>query len=318
MDVSKLVVVTMVSNPVRFSKRWELYRQFKEHMKASGVDLFTVEVAFGDRPHEVTEAGDPFALQLRTDQELWHKENALAILIQHLSLRKPDWEAVAWIDADLFFPNFYKGIHGWPTEVVQQLQHYAIVQMFVNAIDLGPNGEVYPGQVHTGFGYSYVMGRSRGPGYTFWHPGYAWAIRRDALERCNVLDWVSTSILGSGDHHLATGVIGAISSSIHKGCTGPYFDRLRAFETVAVRELRKNMGYCPGTILHYFHGRKADRKYVDRWKILTDNAFDPVRDLTKDSQGLYRLVDHGDQRSIALRDQIRAYFRQRNEDATEL
>lgn len=314
--LEKLIVVTMISNPVRFDTRYNLYQQFKAHMAESGVDLYTVEVAFGDRPHVVTEAGDPFALQLRTDQELWHKENSLALLVQHITRQRPDWEYVAWIDADVYFPSHVASSkHNWAAETIQQLQHYAVVQLFVNAIDLGPNGEIYPGQTHTGFGYSYVMGRQRGKGYTFWHPGYALAMRRAEWDACGGgLAGVDFAILGSGDHHFLTAMIGGVESSIHGGCTGPYFDRLRAFQNVAVRTVRKNVGFVPGTILHYFHGSKTSRNYVGRWDVVTGNKFDPTWDLIRDSQGLYKLVDHGDQRSINLRDGIRKYFRSREED----
>ena len=62
--------------------------------------------------------------------------------------------------------------------------------------------------------------------------------------------------------------------------------------------------------MHYFHGNKADRKYQDRWKILVDNQFDPLVDIYKDSNGLWQLDDT----KIKLRDSIRRYFRERNED----
>jgi hypothetical protein len=74
------------------------------------------------------------------------------------------------------------------------------------------------------------------------------------------------------------------------------------------------IGYVPGFIRHYFHGSKENRKYSERWKILVDNHFDPYLDLKKDWQGLYQLTD----RSTKLRDDIRAYFKNRNEDSIEL
>jgi hypothetical protein len=51
---------------------------------------------------------------------------------------------------------------------------------------------------------------------------------------------------------------------------------------------------------------------------LIDTGFDPTRDLVRDANGLYRLVDFMDERSIRLRDLIRSYFRQRDEDGTHL
>ena len=57
---------------------------------------------------------------------------------------------------------------------------------------------------------------------------------------------------------------------------------------------------------------------MDRWKILTENQFNPNTDIKRDWQGLFQLEDHGDMRSIKLRDDIRKYFRARNEDSIDL
>jgi hypothetical protein len=77
------------------------------------------------------------------------------------------------------------------------------------------------------------------------------------------------------------------------------------------------VGYIPGTLLHNFHGAKRNRFYLDRWKILTQNAYDPETDIKADWQGLWQLEDTDD-RQIKLRDEIRQYFRARNEDSIDL
>lgn len=33
LDVSQFFVIAVVSNPVRYKTRWELFKKFKEHMK---------------------------------------------------------------------------------------------------------------------------------------------------------------------------------------------------------------------------------------------------------------------------------------------
>lgn len=159
-----LYVVAVISNPVRFASRYHLYRRFAEHMQASGADLLTVEVAFGDRPHAVTEAGNPMHVQLRTRDELWHKENMINLGIARLPA---DWQYVAWIDADLEFVR-----RDWVAETIEQLQHYRVVQMFQSAIDLGPDNQVL--KTHRGFVWCWSDGLPHSTGYQDWHPGYAW------------------------------------------------------------------------------------------------------------------------------------------------
>ncbi len=59
-----LYIVTMISNPVRYSSRYRLYNDFKERIKKYDVSLMTAEIAFGNRPFEITDAADPFNVQL--------------------------------------------------------------------------------------------------------------------------------------------------------------------------------------------------------------------------------------------------------------
>jgi hypothetical protein len=298
-------VVTMISNPVRFSSRYRLYNDFRDRMALAGVPLVTAEIAFGDRPFEVTTAGNPRAVQLRTRHELWYKENAINIAISRLPA---DWRYVAWVDADIDFVR-----PDWAEETVHQLQHHPVVQMFDSAIDLGPNMETL--QLHTGFGASYVRGRPRGRNYAHWHPGYAWAARREAVDAIGgLIDW---ALLGSADHHMAVGLIGGLGDDYitPKSKLSPRYQyKLQVWQDRAVAALQRDLGYVPGTILHYWHGKKRDRRYGDRWQILTRNQFDPDRHMHRDWQGLWQLSD-GFPR---LRDEIRGYFRARNEDSIDL
>jgi hypothetical protein len=292
-------VVTMISNPVRFSRRWQLYKEFAHRMLEQGVQLMTVEVAFGDRNFEVTHKDNPMNLQLRTRDELWHKENALNLGVSRLP---EDWKYVCWMDADIEFEN-----KNWVDETIHALQHYDIVQLFQQALDLGPNGEIM--QVHNGFGYCYVTGKKWiNKNYSSWHPGYTWCYTKDAFNLLGGM--IDYSVLGSADHSMALALIGKFTDSLPTYIHTNYYNMIKAWEENATLHIKHNIGYVPGIIKHYWHGRKKDRKYVSRWNILRDNDFDPVRDLKKNHQGLYMLSGH----KHKLRDDIRRYFRQRDEN----
>lgn len=303
-----LHVVTAVSNPMRFRSRYDLYRAFEKRVVDAGATLTTVEVAFGDRPYEVTERDNPWHVQLRTREELWHKENMLNLGIQHAIQMNPCAKYFAWVDADVQFAR-----HDWATETVQQLQHYDFVQMFSHAQDVGPNFE--PLQQHEGFAYAYGNGMNVRHGYDYckhYHPGYAWAARRDALDRVGgLIDW---AILGSADAHMAMCLIGKIGSIDRRLISAAYFRELMEWQSRAERHIRHNLGYVPGQLTHFWHGKKANRRYRQRWDILTESRFDPDTDLRRDSQGLWALNDTDDPRQRTLRDGIRGYFRCRNED----
>ena len=66
--------------------------------------------------------------------------------------------------------------------------------------------------------------------------------------------------------------------------------------------------------MHAWHGKKKQRKYIERWDILIRNDYVPYLDLRRDWQGLYALTD----RNRQLRDDIRRYFLQRNEDSVDV
>lgn len=318
-EAKKLHVITPYSNHLRYRSRKELYLKFKKHMQDSGVNLHTVELQMGARPFEVTEVGNSQDLQLRTFDEMWHKENMINLAIAQLP---KDWEYVAWIDADVFFTR-----PDWALETVHQLQHFMVVQLFSKAQDLGPDYQ--PLEMQNGFAWSYIQNQCQPPqgsgtggyyGYEygtrgFWHPGYAWAARREAIDAVGGL--VDYAILGAADHHMALGLIGCMGKSMPKGISPQYRNQLLQWEARAEKTLKRDLGYVDGLINHHWHGPKTKRYYVERWGILTKNQYDPEVDLRRDWQGLY-LMSEDTPRQRRLRDEIRRYFRARDEDSNHV
>jgi len=340
-----LYVVTTVFNSPRFKTRYKLYQRFAKYVKDSGGVLVTVEAAFGERHHAMQESKDQHGqliygraptkntefhkarsenphqyIRVRTDHEIWIKENLLNIGISRLP---EDWKYVAWVDADVVFarPN-------WVGETIHQLQHYKLVQMFSEAQDLDPGQGTTTNNRAMGFMACFLKGleKTRNPGHyyyggvkggpIFWHPGFAWAARREAIDELGgLIDW---AIMGAGDNHMAHALIGEVDQSMHPSVEGPYREKLREWQYRCDKHIRRNVGFVEGLLLHYWHGKKIDRRYWERWKILVNNHFNPDLDLKYDSQGVLQLTDRGDARSIELRDKIRAYFELRNEDSIDL
>ncbi|MDR3406397.1 MAG: hypothetical protein P4L99_28185 [Chthoniobacter sp.] len=303
-----LHVLTVITNPSRYASRYRLFADFARRVNEAGAVLHVAEAAFGERPHECHNLAAANHLQLRTDHEIWHKENLLNLLVARLPA---DWKYCAWVDADVFFAR-----PDWVGETVHQLQHFSAVQMFSEATDLGP-GET-PFDQYRGFVKCYYERGKKDANnrYLSWHPGYAWAWRREALE--SVGGFFDTAILGSADQHMANGLIGRGRASINPKMHSNYLGEVDRWEARAERSIRRNVGYVPGLLLHHWHGRKANRGYLDRWKILVRHQYNPLTDLKRDSQGLWQLHDDGSDRLLSLRDEIRAYFRSRNEDVNEL
>lgn len=321
-----LHVIAVVSNPERYRSRYTLYSDFEKHVIDSGAKLYTVEAAFGERPYAVTCANNPMHIQLRTSSQIWHKENMINLGTHRLP---HDWKYMAWVDADVHFAR-----PDWVAETIHQLQHFSVVQMYSHAMDLKhtyiPIDKFYSNVVNAkpaSWCYCYVHDLSptlkirkyeigdypcfkteKDTPY-YWHPGFAWAIRRDAYDALGGL--MDYHILGSADYIMAAALTG---TDVTPTWSTPSVKRKNLeWKGRADRYIRGNIGYVPGILLHNWHGRKADRRYSDRWKILRDNNFDPDLDLKPDWQGLYQLTD----RNSRLRDEIRLYFRSRNEDSID-
>lgn len=154
------------------------------------------------------------------------------------------------------------------------------------------------------------------PLWKFYHSGFAWAARRESLDKVGGL--IDYCLLGSGDWHQAHGLFGQMRKTLNVGYSNTYKRLCLEWERRAERFIRRNVGYIPGLINHYWHGRKGNRRYDDRWKLLVQTKYDPITDLKRDTQGLYQLDDNGDPRFIAIRDGLRQYAKVRDEDNPNL
>lgn len=318
---SPLYVVTTVFNPRRFQSRLRLYRDFAEWLKQSGVQLLTVEVAFGERQHSVVDKFDPWHIALFTRHELWHKERALNVGLQHLTRLVPDWRYVAWMDADVRLAR-----PDWATETVHLLQHYAAIQMFSEARCLGPDfSNVFTcrsiGKTIEEFGLEGwagnpgVTNKKQNPYMRQGHPGLAWAFRRDELN--DVGGWLDVCVNGSGDLHMAACYAGDWRLVTSPKSSKGYRGAISQYASLCDRYVRKNIHYMPGAIDHYWHGRSNERGYQERWKLIDKYAFDPKTDLIPDMQGLWKW-NLGDRRVRDLAVETRRSLAKRNEDVNEL
>lgn len=363
-----LYVIAVLFNPVRFKRRWKLYRDFQLQVRNAGAILLTVEVALGDREFALEDhapawkhgsAANGFAnahnpplhvdgiepqyrshgpasvpvsarmpnsrefqdyikIRVKQNSEIWLKENLMNIAIQHLP---DDAKYIAFVDADVHFTR-----PDWVSETLHQLQHYDVVQMFSVAQQMDSKYE----SISASYGYVYchLNGAPRNSnqlaGYYYvpserwkglaglWHTGFCWAWRKSAIE--HVGGMIEHAILGAADNHMARALVGRAEESINPKLSEGYKKRVREWGRRADTHIKGNVGFVEGTIYHYYHGRIVNRRYNDRWRILLRHDFDPDHDLKKDSRGVICLTDT----KPGLRDDIRSYFRARDEDSSDV
>jgi len=297
----KLNVIAVISNPCLFAKRYILMNEFikRIEIEETNVNLFIVELCYGNQEFIITKANNPNHLQIRCEVPLWHKENMINLGVKRLL--PVGWKSFAWIDADIEFEN-----NSWTTDTLKILNGSCdVVQLFSHCADLDENDLTM--NVFNSFGYQYAKGyKYCGKGPNFWHPGYAWAMTRKAYEKVGGL--YELSILGSGDHMMAYSLIGNALNSINKLANDGYKQTIKEYQDKC-RGLR--LGYVPGVIRHYYHGTKLNRKYNERWNILINNNYDPTTYVTYDANGLIIPTDNF---TDTFRKEILDYFKVRNED----
>jgi hypothetical protein len=318
-----LYAITTVFNPQRYRTRWKHYKPFEKHILDSGAYLITIEAAYGNRAHVVTERVSErhFIIQVRTKSQIWLKEALVNKAIQELTTHiDPNWKYACYIDADLTF-----GRKDWVGETIHQLQHYAMVQMFSQIAQLNPNREII------GTGASFMAGYLKAykalkidlkhNTYTDgivskleWQgaPGGAWAVRRDAWEHLGGL--IESVILGSADYFMALGLFGYLHIDERIGYHPYFMEELLTWQDNAMKHLKKNIGLVQGMVLHEWHGKMVDRGYNDRWKILVKHNFNPRTDIRRDAAGLTYLTD--DKPDFKL--DLDLYFSKRNEDSIDV
>ena len=301
-DQEYLYVISVISNPNRYNRRYQLFNEFVERMSQNPrVKLYTTELQTGNRPFATNAT-----FKIRNTDILWHKENLLNYTAERLP---PNAKYIAWIDSDLEFQNKH-----WAEETIEALQIYNVVQPWRQAIDMGPKGECM--QMHQSFCYLWhKYGQSyKHPNkdYHYYHPGYAWAFRREVWSRIGGM--MDFGIVGAGDHHMAMCFIGRGKHSVPKKAHKCYIQRVLAFESLCEKYIEHNIGYVEGIVHHFWHGKKKDRRYQDRWSVILDNDFNPDTDISYDINRILQLNGN----KPRLRDDLRNYFNARNEDSVDL
>jgi hypothetical protein len=297
----KLHVISIISNPCLYAKRYVLMKEFMKRMEMNeeNVILYIVELAYQNQPFIITNKSNPRHLQLRVKTPLWHKENMINLGVRYLL--PADWKAFAWIDSDLEFDS-----PTWAIDTLKILNGAKdIVQVFSHCVDLDHNDMTM--NIFNSAGYQYSHDKTYcNSGMNYWHPGFAWAITRKAYERIGGL--YESAILGSGDNIMLLSILGNGLKAINEKSTDSYKNSILQFQD-GIRHLR--FGYTPGMIRHYFHGSKKNRKYTERWKILLDHDYSPDIHITYNKKGIIIPTKYF---STKFKSDIYDYFSQRNED----
>jgi len=297
----KLNVIVVISNPCLYARRYQLCNQFISRMnEETNIRLYIVELAYKNQKFIITKSNNKNHLQIRSETPLWHKENMINLAVSKLLPK--NYKAFAWVDADIEFEN-----NTWALDTLKLLNGYKdIVQIFSHAVDMDKDETTL--NVFSSFGYCFYKNKkfNNKKLFDFWHPGFAWAMTRSAYERIGGL--YDKGILGSGDNIMAYALINKCHYYTRDKYNDDYNNSMLDFQDKAVN-LR--LGYIPGMIKHYYHGKKKNRYYHERTEILVKYQYSPTTDIEYDTNGV---IIPTNKFSEDFKNDIMSYFRERKED----
>jgi hypothetical protein len=304
-QVSDLCAITCYYNPAGYRTKAANFEVFEKALASSGVPLTTVECAFGDEPFTLDTAGQ--LLRVRARDVMWQKERLLNLAVQAVP---ESCVKVVWLDCDVIFENAE-----WPRLTSSLLESKAVVQPFEAVVRL-PQGHVsYQGEGEEWASFASTMltdpnAMLSGDFRRHGHTGFAWAARRDIVEKHGLYD---ACISGSGDHMIAHAFAGDWESRCLDRILGGNTAHRAHFARWAKSlypDVRARIGVVPGRLLHLWHGDHANRRYVLRNQELEAFGFDPDRDIRISESGCWEWA--GDRPD--LKRWSEDYYRNRKED----
>lgn len=281
-----LAICLIIFNPAKSKKLISNYFTMMEKLEPYNLPIFTLELVFNDREPEILGAYHVYG-----HSYMFHKERLCRLLEQQV----PDkYKKIAFMDTDLFYDNI-----NWYYQTSKLLDTYDVVQMFENAHwmnskntekELTRKSVLFMKEEEFNFKY---------------HPGFAWAFRREYYNDVGFFDW---AVSGSGD---------TLSSAKWLNKTLPLnFKSLpRPLHTEYIKYFNKpnpKITYLKDVnIYHLYHGSRKNRQYSQRHEMLFINQ--DIKELVfLNNQGIYEWTNKSKWNELFLN-----YFINRKDDEDE-
>jgi hypothetical protein len=288
----KLAIITTFFNPKNYINLKRNYVQFVDNLPRK-TDLFPIELSFDN--NFFIEHDNVIQLKGNKNNILWQKERLLNIRLQSIPKQ---YTNIAWIDADIIFKN-----PDWIKETNDKLNNYKIVQLYEHCYRMNQDNEF--DKISAGYikYHSLDSKNTLKNNFGCGHPGYAWAGRRETLEKIGFLD---NQIIGGADSLMMSGFLN-IETQYIRSFNKEWRIAYEEWKSKAYEEVRGSVSFISGDIVHLYHGNYENRQYLSRAEFLIKRNFDPKKDLRLDSNLLW-----ASEPSITVN--LKKYFASRKED----
>ena len=284
-----LAVVSCFYHFAPFERPVANMHRFIRRMEEFGVPVFGVEAFIPGKPKHTADYANWTQIEVCPEtQVLWQKE---ALLNLAEKLVPEEYDAVAWIDADVDFDN-----PSWVKDTEKLLETKDVVQLFDQAVWLDRQGKPEMKR----FSISKV---SLSPTWKS-HPGFALSMRRDVWRRAGGL--YPYALSGGGDSVMG---VAFNKNRLWQALTKHLGTNPQPYEEWRKRLGSVRLGHTPGRCIHAWHGTRKDRDYVGRAERVSKLHIGKDYELT--DNGLLAWTDQADPLTVKA---VADYFLARNED----
>lgn len=278
-----MAICLVIFNPSKSKRIIMNYLYTINQFQLKKLPFFTLELVFKGREPEL-----PNAFHVECDSFMFHKERMCRVLETKIPSM---YKKLLFIDSDVLFTN-----NSWYTDISNLLNTHDVVQPFETChwLDL-----TYTNKTLTRKSVLFMKEKEWNYNY---HPGFAWAFRREWYKKVGFFDW---AVSGSGDTLSSAGWLGKQFPKVFKSLP---ISLKKAYSDFTAKPLPRITYYKGCEIIHLYHGSKTNRQYVDRHKMIDMN--EDIRTLiTINKNGVYEWIDKTKLNPIFL-----GYFQNRIDD----
>lgn len=296
-DVTDTAVCMAFYNPVPFKRILKNIRYITKCMEDVGIPVFIAECVFPGRRSQLPEAD----LVVHSSSFMFYKEQLLNLLEPTIPAQ---YTKLVFLDGDILFDA-----PDWLNQISVKLDTVDILQPFQEACWLTPDNTRIRNKKYS-YGYALVNGLAGRPGETHvYHPGFAWAMRRETFRALG--GFYPRSIVGNGDMMFAFNFfVDAIPESFKRdhNVSDAVTEGWPTYHTNFIR-VGPSIGFLNIKALHLFHGLTENRQYRTRYRDVGEFIKGGWNDIvTMNADGL---TEFRDPRASAA---VLEYFKRRDED----
>jgi hypothetical protein len=296
-EVDDTAVLMAFYNPVPFKRILKNIRYITSCMEAVGIPVFVAECVFPGRRPQLPKAD----LVVHSSSYMFYKEQLLNLLEPKVP---EQYTKLVFLDGDILFDA-----PDWLNQISVKLNHVDILQPFQEACWLTPDNTRIRNK-KLSYAHAIVNGLTGQAGEThLYHPGFAWAMRRDIFRRLG--GFYARSIVGNGDmmftFNFFTDSIPASFKRDHS-VSDVITDGWLSYHAQFVR-VGPSLGVLGIKALHLFHGLTENRQYRTRYRDVGEHlkgTWDEIVTMNPDG-----LTEFRDPRASEA---VLRYFKGRNED----